>query len=218
MHRLTPPLLTPTLLPSHLPLSKILELPEVVDGVQRADLGKPCSNALHDVSSRLEARTPVRLPLQQVAGVERVRAQLEDAAEVARWGRGPEGELLHQVGAAAGEEPWEGRSKFLVVGRVGGEVVKGVVVASIALVFPYVHCTDLSVTPIAAGWGVQTERVAISNLRFPATNQMAVIGPIRRDLGVGIPHELHVLGVLVGLDMVEFDGVDVLSSGEHGGV
>ena len=44
------------------------------------DLHEPRTNTFHHLSARSEALLPMRLPLQQIAGMQGVRAQLEDAA------------------------------------------------------------------------------------------------------------------------------------------
>lgn len=103
MHRVAPTPLIPALLPPHLALPQIRKLPQVVHRVEAADLAEPSADALHYVLARLQSAPPVCLPLEEIAGTEGVRAELEDAAEGARGRGGPEGELLHQVGAARGK-------------------------------------------------------------------------------------------------------------------
>ena len=64
-----------------------------------------------------------------------VGTQFKDAAQLTRWGGGPEGEFLHQRGALGVDEGFD----FLVEGREFGVMVnsvQGVVVTVVALVFP----------------------------------------------------------------------------------
>lgn len=78
------------------------------------------------------------LPLEQVAGVEGVGPQLEDAAELARRGGGPEAELLHQAVALGADELLELAVELGEL-RVVLDGVEGLVVAGVALVLPDVH-------------------------------------------------------------------------------
>ena len=66
---LSPAFLLPTQLAADLALLEVGELPEMVDGVEVADLDKPGTNALHDLAAGLEAAPPVGLPLKQVTRV-----------------------------------------------------------------------------------------------------------------------------------------------------
>ena len=78
-------------------------------------------------------------PFEEIAWVEGVGAEFEEAAELAGWGGGPEGEFLHEGGVFGGDELFE----LVVEGDevwVGGDAVEGGVVALVALVFPYVDC------------------------------------------------------------------------------
>ena len=77
MNRITPALNAPGLLTPDLALLEVRKLPEVVHGVEIADLTEPSSDSLHNLSSRLQALAPVRLPLEKVAGVQSVGAQFE---------------------------------------------------------------------------------------------------------------------------------------------
>lgn len=60
--------------------------------------------------------------------------------------------------------------------------------------------------------------IGIANLGLPAANKMAVIGFITRNLRVHGTNRSDIVGVGVGLDVVELDGVDVLAAGQHLGV
>ena len=74
-------------------------------------------------------------PLEKVTWVEGVGAKFEEAAELAGCGGGPEGEFLHQGGVLGRDESLE----VFVECRelwVGGDRVKGCVIALVALVFP----------------------------------------------------------------------------------
>jgi hypothetical protein len=79
----------------------------MVHRVQFTDLNEPGSDALHDLATSLETASPVSLPLEQVAGVQCVRAELEQAAKLTWRSRGPEGELLHERGALGVDERFE---------------------------------------------------------------------------------------------------------------
>lgn len=68
----------------------------MVHGVEVSDLHEPGTDAFHDLAAGLETFAPVRLPFEEVAWVEGVGAELEDAAELAGGHCWPEGELLHQ--------------------------------------------------------------------------------------------------------------------------
>lgn len=139
VHRVGPALYAPALLTANLALLEVGKLPQVVHRVEVANLHKPRAHALHDLAPRLEPAPPVRLPLEQVAGVQRVRAQLKEAAEVARGRGGPEAELLHQRAVLVADE----RAQLLVELGVLGVVRDGVergVVALVALVLPDVDC------------------------------------------------------------------------------
>lgn len=96
MDGIAPALNLPALLTASASLLEVGELPQMVDGVEVADLDEPSTDTLHDLSSGLETTAPVSLPLEQVAGVKSVRSELKDTSELSGWGRGPEGELLHQ--------------------------------------------------------------------------------------------------------------------------
>lgn len=76
--------------------------------------------------------------------MQRIRAQFEDATKMTRRCSRPEGKLLHQRIALAGDELF----KFGVKGRklgVGMDVVARLVVSFVALVLPDVHCSASSV-------------------------------------------------------------------------
>jgi hypothetical protein len=57
------------------------------------------SYAFHDLLPRLQALTPVVLPLEQIARMECVSPQLKHASQLSRRGGRPEAELLHEAGA-----------------------------------------------------------------------------------------------------------------------
>ena len=138
MHRITPPLDPPAHLPPRLPLLQIRKLPQMMHSVQIPDLHEPRAHALHHLLPRFETLAPVRFPLEEVAGVEGVGTEFEEAAELAGWGGGPKGEFLHEGGVFGGYEAF----KLVVEGRkfrVGGDAVEGGVISLVALVFPYVH-------------------------------------------------------------------------------
>lgn len=130
MHRVAPAPLIPALLSPHLALPKIRKLPQVVYRVEAADLAEPSADALHHVLARLQPTPPVCLPFEEVAGTEGVCAELEDAAEGARGRGGPEGEFLHEVGAAGGEVLRELALKLPPGGGVG-EAGMGLMIAGV---------------------------------------------------------------------------------------
>lgn len=72
MDSLAPALDTPALLAANLSLLEVGKLPQVVNGVEVSYLHEPSADTLHDLASRLEAASPVGLPLKEVAGVESV--------------------------------------------------------------------------------------------------------------------------------------------------
>ena len=140
MHRLSPSLDPPAHLAPRLALLEIGKLPKMMHGVQVADLDEPRAHALHDLSSGFQSLTPVGLPFQEVAGVQGVGAEFEEAAEFAGRCGGPEGELLHQGGFFVGYKAFE---VDVEVGEFGvrGDAVEGGMVAVVALVFPDMDCT-----------------------------------------------------------------------------
>lgn len=74
-------------------------------------------------------------PFQEIARIQCVGAKFEKTAEGTRWCGWPEGELLHQGCLFRSDEFF----KMLVEGGevgMGGNRVKGGVVALVALVFP----------------------------------------------------------------------------------
>lgn len=139
MHCFGPALLAPALLAADLALLEISKLPEVVHRVEIANLHKPGSHTFHHLAPGLESAPPVRLPLEKVTGVERVGAQLKDAAELSGRGRWPERELLHERGLFAANQAAELLFKGWIF-RVAGDGVQGGMIALIALIFPDVYC------------------------------------------------------------------------------
>jgi hypothetical protein len=49
----------------------------MMDCIQLADLNKPGTNAFHDFSTGFQALTPMSLPFEEIAWMERVGPQLE---------------------------------------------------------------------------------------------------------------------------------------------
>lgn len=137
MNRLAPAFYAPTLLTADLALLEVGKLPEVVDRVEVADLHEPGADALHNLTTSLEATSPVGLPLQEVAGVQGIGSELKHAAELSGRCRGPEGELLHEGGILALDQG----SKLLFEGGVlgmGRDEVSRLVISLISLIFPNV--------------------------------------------------------------------------------
>jgi hypothetical protein len=96
------------------------------------------SNTLHDLLPRLQALTPVVLPLKQVTGVQRISSQLKHTTELSRRRRRPEAELLHKTCALRLDELLQ---LVVELGKLGVvlDCVEGLVVTGVALVFPDVH-------------------------------------------------------------------------------
>lgn len=147
-HRLVdsvaPALDGPALLTSLAAFLKVGKLPEVVDSVEIANLDEPGANALHNFTTSLEATAPVRLPLEQVARMQRVRSELKNTAELSGRSCGPERKLLHQRNVLTVNERVELAVKLGKAGIVRDGVSR-VVVALVFLVFPDVNC-DLLVS------------------------------------------------------------------------
>lgn len=77
MDCLGPPFDAPRLLTANLALFQVGILPQVVYCVEVTDLDEPCAHAFHHLPTRIEAPTPVGLPFQKVARVQRVRSELK---------------------------------------------------------------------------------------------------------------------------------------------
>jgi len=95
MNRISPSLHIPALLPAHLPFLQIRKLPEMMHRIQLSNLHEPGTYTLHYFSPGFEASAPVGFPFEEIAWVEGVGAEFEDAAELAGGGGGPEGKFLH---------------------------------------------------------------------------------------------------------------------------
>lgn len=81
----------------------------------------------------------MRLPLQQVARVQRVAPQLEDTAQLPRGRSGPEAELLHQTCPLTNNQLLQFAIELGELGVVL-DVVDRLVVAGVTLVLPDVDC------------------------------------------------------------------------------
>lgn len=142
MHGFSPARYAPAVLPAHFTLLQIGKLPQMVDSVQIAHLHEPRADALHDFSSGLEAPTPMRFPLEKVAGLKLIRPQLEEAAQLPRRRSGPEAEFLHQRRLLFVDQ----RPQLAVkVGEFGvlRNGVQGTMIARIALVLPDMDCDTM---------------------------------------------------------------------------
>jgi hypothetical protein len=93
------------------------------------------SHAFHDLFPRLQALTPVVLPLEQIAGMQCVSPQLKHASELSRRGGRPEAELLHETGFLRLDELLQLVVEFGELGVVLDRVER-LVVAGVALVLP----------------------------------------------------------------------------------
>ena len=139
MHRIGPALDAPALLAANLALLEVGKLPQVVYRIEVTDLDEPGADALHDLPSGLETPAPVRLPLEEVSRVQRVRAELEQTAELAGRRGGPEAELLHQRAVLPADQAPKLAIKLGELGVLCDGVERGVV-ALVALVFPDMDC------------------------------------------------------------------------------
>lgn len=120
------------------------------------------SHAFHDLLPRLQALTPVVLPLEQIARVKCVSPQLEHASELSRRGGRPEAELLHETGALRLDE----LLKLVVeLGEVGVALncVERLVVAGVALVLPDVD-EGVAVTDFGAPGADKVDLVFLISL------------------------------------------------------
>lgn len=138
MDGLRPALDAPALLATDLAFLQICKLPEVVYRVKVANLHEPGTHAFHDLTSGLEAPTPMCLPLEQITWVQRVRAELKEAAELAGRGGRPEGEFLHQGRVFRLDQAAQLAVEGGVFG-VLGDRVQGGMVALVTLVLPNVN-------------------------------------------------------------------------------
>lgn len=111
----------PALLPSKLPVPQVLELPEMVNSIQAANLGEPSTGCNHDVPAGLEATAPVGFPLEEITGAEGICPELKDSTKVAGRRSWPEGEFLHEVVGASAEE-WDELLLILAVLGLPGEL------------------------------------------------------------------------------------------------
>lgn len=135
MHGLSPAWDAPAVLSADLPLLQIGKLPQMVYSVQIANLYKPRTHALHDFSASLEAPAPVRLPLEEIAGLKLVRPQLKKPAQLPRRCSGPEAELLHQGRLFLVNQGTQLAVKFRKIG-VLRNCVQRAMVTFVALVLP----------------------------------------------------------------------------------
>lgn len=213
MNSIAPAFNGPALLATISALFKVGELPKMVNGVEVANLNKPSTNSLHDLTAGLEASSPVSLPFKQVSRVQSVGAQLKHASELAGRGGRPERKFLHKRNILGVDEGVKLLVK-LVEFRSAGNGMSGLVVSLVLLVLPDVNCRPTLEYHSQRGTHQLTKGIAIADLCSPASNQVDLILGRIGDLGVEISDELDVLVDLVGLDFVENDGVDVLPSSQ----
>ena len=135
VNRVGPSVDAPGFFATDLALLEVGKLPHVVHSVELTDLDEPRSDAFHDLTTRGQATSPVRLPLQQVSWVQGVRTKLEDATKTAGRGGWPEAELLHQGGALRGDKRLELAVKGREI-RVLADFVERCMVSGVALVLP----------------------------------------------------------------------------------
>ena len=152
MDSVAPALDGPALLATVSALFEVCELPKVVNGVEIANLDKPRTNSLHDLTTGLEAASPVSLPFKEVSRMQSVGTQLKDASELSWWGGRPEGKFLHQGNVLGVDESVELLVE-LVEFRSAGNGMSRLVVSFVFLVLPDVNCrlhVSISLTPVAA--------------------------------------------------------------------
>lgn len=77
MNCISPTFNHPALLSASSSLLEICELPEMVHGIEVANLNEPSSYTLHNLSSSSQSSAPVCLPVKQISRMESVRAQLK---------------------------------------------------------------------------------------------------------------------------------------------
>lgn len=95
---LTPVVQLPTPRPPILPLLQTLVVPQVVNLVQLSDLAEPSpGREVTRLLPRLQARTPLVLPLEERARAEGVGPQLVQSAELLGLGSLPECKLLAEL-------------------------------------------------------------------------------------------------------------------------
>lgn len=150
MHRLSPARYAPAVLSADLSLLQIGKLPQVVNSVQIADLHKPRTHALHDLSAGLEAPAPMCLPLEEVSGVKLVRPQLEEPTQLSWRRSGPEAKLLHQGCLFLVDQGTQLAVKVRKF-RVLRNRVQRAVIPLVALVLPDVNYNLLSGSPVILG-------------------------------------------------------------------
>jgi hypothetical protein len=139
VYRLCPSLNAPRLLTADLALLQIGKLPQVMHGVEIANLDEPCTHSLHDLPARLEASTPMRLPLQKITRVKGVRPKLKQTTEATWRSCRPERKLLHEGCAFTLDQGFQFLVKLGKL-RVARNGVEGFVITRVALVLPDVNC------------------------------------------------------------------------------
>ena len=92
-------------------------------------------NTFHDLLPRLQALTPVVLPLEQIARMECVSPQLKHTSKLSRRSSRPEAELLHEAGALRLDELLQLAVEFGKF-RVVRDRIERLVVAGVTLVLP----------------------------------------------------------------------------------
>lgn len=110
-----------------------------MNSVQFSNLNKPGSDAFHDFPTCLQPPAPVSFPLKQVARVQGVGSQFEQAAKLAGRCCWPERKLLHKRGAFRVDERFQLMIKFGEF-RVVLNSIKRRVIALVSLVLPDMDC------------------------------------------------------------------------------
>jgi hypothetical protein len=114
----------------------------MVDRVKIANLHKPSSNSLHNLTASLEAAAPVCLPLEKVARVKRVGAEFKDTTKLSGGCGGPEGKLLHERNFLRVDQGAELVVEFSKLGIVRDAMAR-LVVTLVLLIFPDVDYIEL---------------------------------------------------------------------------
>ena len=90
-------------------------------------------------------------------------------------------------------------------------------IAFVALVLPDMYCVKLSAKLEMIVERVSltlTESIAVAHLGSPATHQMYLVLRNGSHLGVPLAHKLCVLVHLIGLHLVEDNGMDILATSQ----
>lgn len=155
------------------------------------------------------------LPLKQITRVQCVSPQLEHAPQLSRRGGRPEAELLHEAGALRLDEFLELVVEFGEFGVVLN-VVKRLVVARVALVFPDVD-ESIAITDFGAPGADEVDLVSCKFHEDAGCPLVSTYLVLRHVCHTWVPlaNKLHIFVHLARLDFVEDNAVYILATGEH---